>query len=202
MRQHDIEPRHLEDEEVEAALSFCGTTPVGAAISSVVFEQGLFFFSGYMIHKICKKHKNLNIKLADCEVCSSILTSPDANCHQYVTYRQYAQHVEKEWGLKYCTKTFAKIIRKYEDVFLYMFSNYRHESGFVKLVIKVITDNCAHHKFCDETISQFLIKTFVRVRTFQSVKSVNVGIPKEKALNKKLKKMNITIDRVVKRFGK
>ena len=158
---------------MEAAALPVEKNKKGATLCSMVYSNGLRYFSGYLIHKLVAQHRKLGTTLNDCVVCKKIIADPDVVFHLFISFKQYSENTPKNRGLKFCSRGFANVIDSYETVFLNMYQNYKHETNFTKLVIKVIKEKCKHPNLCCASLNEYLVRFFVTVRTYHNVRRAN-----------------------------
>jgi len=182
----DEHPLHLEEEELLQARTYAGQSAVGSVSQSASSFNGAAYFSGFMAKKLVKEHKKLKNSLYQCSVCSKILSSPARNVHLYVILKQYSKHTSGHRGLKYCSSYFISFIRSFKKVFLYCFEKYRHLNCFTQMVTNTIERTCDIPMFCCTKLAKYLIRTYVRARTYQSVNILNKKPVQVERMKKKL----------------
>lgn len=181
------EERQVEFPVVPAveALHFKETTVVGGMFDGIAADNAASYFAGYIASKAEKYHRrHLASNIKNCACCCSILSSKDLSLHIFVSFKEYEDRVETSYGLKYCSENFIRTIIEFERIFLYFFTNFKHLYHFTKITTDFIEQNCDLPSFCSTEMSSFIIKFFVRCRTFQCVKMFNRTLVVKKSKDK------------------
>ena len=148
-------------------------------------HQAAAYFAGFIAKKVEKQHLTLTKRpYSSCQECDHILGPEDREILSFVSFKQYKQNVTSQLGLKLCNVTFITMIKEMERVFLFYFENCCHLRGFTELLYHVMEDNCIIPKFCNSHLSQYLIRQFIKSRTFQSIKAWNSKITVAKSSDK------------------
>ena len=173
-------------------LGFSEQTEVGGMFEGIEAENAAAYFSGYIASRVSKFHlQRLKTSITDCTECQHILISradKDLSVHLFVSFKEYREEVDNNFGFKYCSKSFIKCIIQLERVFLFYFENYRHLIKFTYVVEKFIRAHCVLPGFCCADVLNFLVSFYVRCRTLQSCKILNRQLPR-KDCSEKVKKI-------------
>ena len=108
--------------------------------------------------------------------------------HLFTTFKEYKHSDSSKWALQYASATFIETVISMEKIFLFSFHNFPHVVGFTKVLHEAIKTNLEFPAFCSEVMTDYLIKIFIKCRTFQCIKVFNQRI-KEKDFKDKLVKL-------------
>lgn len=163
---------------------------VGGLLESTCSDNAAAsYFAGYIARRILVKHSQLlKRNYQDCIDCEEIVTEKNIMTHPFVSFKEYSESVNIEWGLLYCTEKIIETIISSEKIFLYCMHNFPHARGFPQIVSNAITMNVTIPKFCNSSLTDFFVDLFVRCRIYHSMNYVNSKFRKG-SQSEKLKKL-------------
>jgi len=195
------EPQQLDDpllqcftipnSEAPEAISFSGVVPdVGGVFEDVMVTSAAEYFAGYIGRRLNAFHiQKQKTNIQDCSACDNIFKPHKDYLCSFMSLKEYAENVDSLWGLKYCTANFVSNIVSLERAFLYCFSKYSYNAGFLKAVKNFFISNMPHPVFCSTEMRDHLMELYVRVRTFQTVKVISSKLRLSRLNDKKMKKI-------------